>query len=232
VSSNILVIDDEPDILEVVAYNLKREGYQVRCVGSGGEGLKAARDEKPHLLILDLMLPGVEGLDICRLLKTDEKTKDILILILSAKGEEGDIVSGLELGADDYLVKPFSPKILLARVKSLLRRQAFPKDQPKDVVVWRDLSIDRKRHEVRILDQPIDLTSTEFKILDLLVTKAGWVFTRNKIVDEVHGEDYPVTDRSVDVQIVGLRKKLSEYGKYIETVRGVGYRFREIDEKA
>lgn len=223
---NILIVDDEEDILELVRYNLAKEGYQITCVGSGEEGLKFARTASPDLVVLDLMLPGVDGLDVCKALKGDSKTKHIPVIMLSAKGEEADIVTGLELGADDYLVKPFSPRVLSARVKSVLRRnKGVPEDDTSPIKVD-ELQINPGRHEVLIKGKLVDLTSTEFKVLHFLARQPGWVFTRYQIVDAVHGDDYPVTDRSVDVQIVGLRKKLGKVGAYIETVRGVGYRFK------
>ncbi len=223
---NILIVDDEEDILELVRYNLSKEGYQITCVASGEEGLSMAKSASPDLVVLDLMLPGVDGLDVCKALKSDGKTKHIPVIMLSAKGEEADIVAGLELGADDYLVKPFSPRVLSARVKSVLRRnKGVPEDETVPIKV-EELSINPGRHEVLIKDKLVELTSTEFKVLHFLARQPGWVFTRYQIVDAVHGDDYPVTDRSVDVQIVGLRKKLGKYGKFIETVRGVGYRFK------
>lgn len=223
---NILIVDDEEDILELLRYNLSKEGYQITCVTSGEEGLSTARTTSPDLVVLDLMLPGVDGLDVCKALKNDAKTKHIPVIMLSAKGEEADIVAGLELGADDYLVKPFSPRVLTARVRSVLRRnRGIPEDDATPIKVD-ELSINPGRHEVLIKDKLVELTSTEFKVLHFLARQPGWVFTRYQIVDAVHGDDYPVTDRSVDVQIVGLRKKLGKYGKYVETVRGVGYRFK------
>lgn len=226
----ILVVDDEEDILELVQYNLSKEGYQVQCVSSGEAGVDLARDKQPDLVILDLMLPGVDGLDVCKVLKNDGKTQHIPIIMLSARGEEADIVTGLELGADDYIVKPFSPRVVSARVKSVLRRNKSQseggEEEGEDIIKIDELLIHPKKHEVSVKGKVLDLTFTEFKILHYLARQRGWVFTRYQIVDTVHGEDYPVTDRSVDVQIVGLRKKLGKYGKYIETVRGVGYRFK------
>lgn len=223
---NILIVDDEEDIVELLRYNLSKEGYQLTCVGSGEEGLKVAKGSSPDLVLLDLMLPGVDGLDVCKALKGDSKTRHIPVIMLSAKGEEADIVTGLELGADDYLVKPFSPRVLSARVKSVLRRnKGIPEDDSSPIKI-EELHINPGRHEVLIKDKLVELTSTEFKVLYFLARQPGWVFTRYQIVDAVHGDDYPVTDRSVDVQIVGLRKKLGKYGKFIETVRGVGYRFK------
>jgi len=223
----ILVVDDEEDILELVRFNLAREGYSVICTTSGEETLKIARKEHPDLIVLDLMLPGIDGLEVAKVLKNDPKTKDISIVMLTAKGEEPDIVTGLELGADDYVTKPFSPRILVARVRAVLRRKLQDEPKDKSVLRIRDLVIHSGRREVLVNDDPVQLTFTEFGILNFLAKRPGWVFTRSQIVDAVRGDDYPVTDRSVDVQIVGLRKKLGSAGKYIETVRGVGYRFKE-----
>ena len=223
----LLVVDDEEDIREVVRYNMALEGYDVTLAATGEEGVHLAQKIKPDLILLDLMLPGIDGLEVCRTLKRDKSTSKILILILSALGEESHVVTGLETGADDYLAKPFSPKILAARVKSLLRRKNQSVLHNEDDVVYEGIVMDLRRHEVKIHGDLVEMTSTEFKILHPLIIKAGWVFTRSQIVDEVHGEDYPVTDRSIDVQMVGLRKKLLDYGSYIETVRGVGYRFKE-----
>jgi two-component system alkaline phosphatase synthesis response regulator PhoP len=223
----ILVVDDEEDILELLRFNLSREGCQVFCASSGEEALRLVRSEIPDLIVLDLMLPGIDGLEVTRRLKSDPNTKHLPIVMLTAKGEEADIVTGLELGADDYVTKPFSPRILVARVKAVLRRKV--KEAPEDTSVIRihDLIIDPRRHEVLVNGEPVVLTFTEFGILNYMARRPGWVFTRFQIVDAVKGEDYPVTDRSVDVQIVGLRKKLGPAGKYVETVRGVGYRFKE-----
>ena len=223
----ILVVDDEEDILELVSYNLKREGYQVLCSKSGEETLNIARKELPDLIVLDLMLPGMDGLEVAKALKNSPQTKQIPIVMLTAKGEEPDIVTGLELGADDYITKPFSPRILVARVRAVLRRRPKVVEEDASVLRIHDLVIHPGRHEVLLDGAPVQLTYTEFDILKYLAKRPGWVFTRSQIVDAVKGDDYPVTDRSVDVQIVGLRKKLGPAGKYIETVRGVGYRFKE-----
>ena len=223
----ILVVDDEEDILELVRFNLAREGYPVICTVSGEDALQIARKEHPDLIVLDLMLPGIDGLDVAKTLKNDPKTRDIAIVMLTAKGEEADIVTGLELGADDYVTKPFSPRILVARVKTVLRRRVSEMPEDDSVLKIHNLLIHPGRREVLINDDQVQLTFTEFSILNFLAKRPGWVFTRSQIVDAVRGDDYPVTDRSVDVQIVGLRKKLGEAGKYVETVRGVGYRFKE-----
>jgi two-component system phosphate regulon response regulator PhoB len=223
----ILVIDDEEDILELLRFNLSREGYQVSCAASGEEALSLVRSDIPNLILLDLMLPGMDGLEVARRLKSNSNTKNTPIVMLTAKGEEADIVAGLELGADDYVTKPFSPRVLVARVRAVLRRKAKEALEETSTVEIHDLIIDPRRHEVLVDGHPVQLTYTEFAILDYMARRPGWVFTRYQIVDAVRGGDYPVTDRSVDVQIVGLRKKLGPAGKYIETVRGIGYRFKE-----
>lgn len=224
---HILVIEDEEDIQELVRYNLVREGFEVSVVGSGEEGLRFAQKVAPALVVLDLMLPGIDGLEVCRLLKTDATTNAIPILMISARGDETDIVTGLRIGADDYVTKPFSPKILNARVRAVLRRRSEKAVDDRSPVVVHDMVIDPIRFEVRTGESAIHLTVTEFRILHFLARHPGWVFSRYQIVDAVKGEDYSVTDRAVDVQIVGLRRKLGEFGRYVETVRGVGYRFKE-----
>jgi two-component system alkaline phosphatase synthesis response regulator PhoP len=223
----ILVIDDEEDILELVEYNLAKDGYRVTRAASGEAGLKAARGQLPDLIILDLMLPGLDGLEICKRLRADSKTQHVPIIMLTAKGEEADIVTGLELGADDYITKPFSPRVLAARVKTVLRRKTAEPDDAKAVIKIHDLLIHPGRHEVLVQGMPIDLTHTEFRILQLLARRQGWVFTRYQIINGVQGDNIAVTDRSVDVHIVSLRRKLGVCGEYIETIRGVGYRFKE-----
>jgi two-component system, OmpR family, alkaline phosphatase synthesis response regulator PhoP len=224
----VLIVEDEEDIRELVRYNLEREGFLAREAESGEEGLRAVAKNRPDLILLDLMLPGKDGLEICRELKQDEVARDIPVVMMTARGEESDIVTGLELGAEDYVVKPFSPKVLVARVKAVLRRRAAaPVKEPGDLLKIYDIVIHPGRHEVTVKGKPVDLTASEFSILHFLARRPGWVFTRYQIVDAVHGEDYPVTERSVDVQIVGLRKKLKKAGDYIETVRGIGYRFKD-----
>jgi len=225
--NTILIVDDEEDILELLNYNLTREGYQVLMAQSGEQALESAQRELPGLIILDLMLPGIDGLDVCRELKKDSKTQNIPIIMLTAKGEEADIVTGLELGADDYVTKPFSPKVLLARVRSVLRRSVVPKEEGKKIKIH-DLVIDAGRHEVLAAGERVELTYTEFETLQLLAGRPGRVYTRYQIVDAIRGTEYAVTDRAVDVQIVALRKKLGSCGKYIETVRGIGYRFKDL----
>jgi two-component system phosphate regulon response regulator PhoB len=224
---NILVVDDEQDILELLTYNLAREGYQVTGALTGEDALNKIRSIAFDLILLDLMLPGIDGLEVTKSLKNNPKTRKIPIVMLTAKGEEADIVTGLELGADDYITKPFSPRVLIARVRAVIRRASEEPQDETSVLRIYELVIDPGRRSVLAGGKPIELTFTEFQVLLILARRPGWVFTRTQIVDAVRGSDYPVTDRSVDVQIVGLRKKLGSLGKYIETVRGVGYRFKE-----
>lgn len=228
----VLVVDDEEDILELVKYNLEKEGYTVVCVATGEDALAATRMKAPDVLVLDLMLPGVDGLEVCRRLKGDLTTRQIPIIMLTAKGSEADIVTGLELGAADYVTKPFSPRVLTARVKAVLRRGLETADGEAAVRV-NDIVIHPGRHQVLVDDMPVQLTVTEFRILLYLARRPGWVFTRQQIVDAAQGDDVYVpdryvTDRSVDVHIVSLRRKLGKAGASIETVRGVGYRLRDV----
>ena len=226
----ILVVDDEADIRELVSYNLSRNGFQVECAASGEEAVEALRGATPDLILLDLMLPDLDGLDICRRLRGDARTADIPIIMLTARGEEADVVAGLELGADDYISKPFSPRVLVARVRAILRRgrRAALKPENADAIIRTGpLIIDPGRRRATVGDREVRLTYTEFNILHLLARRPGWVYSRKQIIEAARGDDYPVTERSVDVQIVSLRKKLGRVGDRIETVRGVGYRFRE-----
>lgn len=223
----ILVVDDEEDILELVRYNLAREGYTIRLATSGEQALRMIRQEMPDVVLLDLMLPSIDGLEVCKRIKTDPETADLPVVMLTAKGAEADVVAGLELGASDYITKPFSPRVLTARVRAVLRRNTTEAPTADEIITIHDIIIHPGRHEVTVAGKPLDLTHTEFKVLQYLARRPGWVFTRYQIVDAVHGVDHAVTERSVDVQIVGLRKKLGDAGEYIETVRGVGYRFKE-----
>jgi len=223
----ILVVDDEEDIRELISYNLINEGYQVTTAASGEAGLIKAREKQPDLILLDLMLPGLDGLDVYRELKKKQGTSHIPVIIVTAKTEDIDIITGLELGSDDYITKPFSPRVLVARVKAVLRRKKYEEAEDTRVLKIHDMVIDSARHEVFVNGESKALTASEFKILYFLARRPGWVFTRDQIISAIRGEDYPVTDRSVDVQIVGLRKKLGTSGACIETVRGVGYRIRE-----
>ncbi len=226
-SKLILVVDDEADILNLVKYNLARDGFQVATAESGEAALRAARRKPPDLILLDLMLPGLDGFAVTRALKADQKTAHVPIAFLSARGDEADVVTGLELGAEDYITKPFSPRVLVARVKAMLRRAAEKPPEEASPVKAGEFVIDPGRHEVLVKGKPVNLTSTEFKLIHHLARRPGWVCTRNQIIDAVRGEDCAVTDRSVDVHVAGLRKKLGASGRRIETIRGVGYRFSE-----
>ncbi len=223
----ILVVDDEEDILELLRFNLTKEGFTVVCAASGEEALKSAISNRPDLILLDLLLPGMDGLEVAKRLKSDPSTKEIPVIMVTAKGEEADIVTGLEVGAEDYITKPFSRKVLIARVRAVLRRKAAAQTDGQEVVSVHDLTIHPGRRAVLVKGKSVPLTFTEFGILNFLARRPGWVFTRSQIVDAVKGDEYFVTDRAVDVQIVGLRKKLGTAAKAIETVRGVGYRFKE-----
>ena len=223
----ILVVDDEEDILELVRYNLARAGYQVVCAATGEDAIAKAKRKLPDLIILDLMLPGMDGLEVCKVLKNDSKTEHIPIIMLTAKTEETDIVSGLEVGADDYITKPFSPKVLIARVRTILRRKTKSLSDNTQTIKIHDLIIDPKRHEVLIAGKAVTVSFTEFAILHCLAKRPGIVFSRYQIVDAIRGSDYPVTDRSIDVQIASLRKKLGAAAKHLETIRGIGYKFRD-----
>lgn len=222
----ILVVDDEEDIRELVRYNLSKAGYTIITAATGEEALRMAHDSRPTLVVLDIMLPGIDGLEVCRRLKADPALHKTPIVMISALGEEKDVVTGLELGADDYVAKPFSPGVLLARVKSVVRRLGASPIADDATLSIEGLKVNPTRREVHVGDALVELTNTEFKLLHFLMRQPGVVFTRTQIVDGVHGDDYPVTDRSVDVQVVGLRKKLGDIGALIETVRGVGYRFK------
>ncbi len=224
----ILIVDDEPDIVEFVDYNLRRDMYDTLRAGDGPQALQLARQGHPDLILLDLMLPGIDGLEVCRRLKGTRETADIPVIMLTAKGTEADIVAGLELGADDYVPKPFSMRLLLARIKAVLRR-ATPESEPGGRSVTRagELTIDDERHEVRAGEERLQLTLTEYKLLRFLAQHPGRVFTRTQILDNIQDEHVIVVDRAIDVHVAALRKKLGEAGRRIETVRGVGYRFKE-----
>jgi two-component system alkaline phosphatase synthesis response regulator PhoP len=226
-AKHILVVDDEPDILELVKYNLVKDGFRVSTEATGEAALKSARARSPDLILLDLMLPGIDGFAVTRALKSDERTAPIPIAFLSARGEESDIVAGLELGAEDYVTKPFSPRVLVAKVKAILRRAEEKPPGEESPIEARDLRIDPGRHEVLVKGRRVDLTATEFRLLHHLARRPGWVCTRNRIIEAVRGEDCAVTERSVDVHVASLRRKLGPCGKRIETLRGVGYRFAE-----
>jgi two-component system phosphate regulon response regulator PhoB len=222
----VLVVEDEKDIVDLIEYHLKQSGFSVIKALDGPSGLELARKEKPSLIILDLMLPEMDGKDICRALKSNPSTQSIPILMLTAKTEEIDRLIGFELGADDYVTKPFSPRELVLRVKAILRRKEVPQEGEKIIQIG-DLMIDLDRHRVNIKQNPIQLTSTEFKLLVELASKRGRVQTREHLLDKVWGYTYEGYARTVDTHIRRLREKLGPSGDYIETIRGMGYRFRE-----
>ena len=224
----ILVVEDEADIAELIEYNLTREGYDVVTTHDGEAGLALAGAERVDLVLLDLMLPGMDGIEVCRRLKADRETRGIAVIMVTAKGEEGDIVLGLGMGADDYVPKPFGPKELVARVKAVLRRQATPLSDDDSRRIERDgLDIDAARHRVRIDGERAELTATEFRLLHFLARHPGRVFTRDALLNRVIGEDVIVIDRNIDVHVRAVRKKLGPCRDLIETIRGVGYRFRD-----
>ena len=225
--STIVVVEDEEDIYEVVRYNLEKEGFHVHGAFSGEIAQQKITVHQPDLVLLDLMLPGISGLDLCRKLKQQDDTRQIPIIMVTAKTEDADIVAGLELGAEDYITKPFSPRVLIARVRSVLRRQKIGVIDESNIINFDGILINPGQHKVSINDTRLDLTPSEFRILHFLARRPGWVYTRDQIIDAVRGEGYAITDRAIDVQVVGLRKKMGEFGAWIETVRGIGYRFRE-----
>ena len=221
----IAVVDDEPDILELIGLHLSRAGFAVKSFASAKPLLQYLSKHLPHLLVLDLMLPDGDGLEICKSLKKEARTNELPILILTAKGEKPDIVLGLEFGADDYMVKPFSPAELVARVKAILRRSMKPGAGEGDLIhVGSALVIDQGRHTVLVNNQAVTLTSTEFSILLILSRNPGWVFTREKILDALWGDEKAVIDRTIDVHITHLREKLGPAGSMIKNIRGVGYK--------
>jgi two-component system alkaline phosphatase synthesis response regulator PhoP len=226
----ILVIDDEKDLIELVRYNLENDGFSVRDAMDGEAGLAMAVREHPDVILIDLMLPGMDGLEVCRSLRSNERTAHIPLIMLTAKSAESDRVLGLELGADDYITKPFSPRELTARIKAVLRRTSLPQTSP-EVIQKGELMIDLTRRMVSCGAEPIPLTATEFRLLEFLAHHPGRVHTRYQLIDNVLGKEISVLDRTIDVHITGLRKKLGNCGRWIETVRGFGYRFKEEDEE-
>jgi two-component system phosphate regulon response regulator PhoB len=226
--TRVLAIEDEPDILTVLEYNLVREGFTVVTASNGEDGVRAAGRERPDIVLLDLLLPGLDGIEVFRQLKQDAATRDIPIIMLTAKGEESDIVLGLGMGADDYVTKPFSPKELMARIRAVLRR-GMPRSvgDSSQRLDFEGLSIDPVRHEVRLDGRPVAFTATEFRLLHTLASSPGRVFTRDQLVARVIGHGTVVIDRNIDVHIRAIRNKLSTHRDVIETVRGVGYRFHD-----
>ena len=226
-NKHILVVDDEEDILELVRFNLAREGHQVFCADTGEKALEIMKSKSVDLMVLDLMLPGMDGFAVARWVKNDPLIRHVPIIMLTAKGSESDVVAGLELGAEDYVTKPFSPRVLVARIQKILHRATQVPSEGRKLIQRDHMIIDPRKHQVTIDGEAVMLTYTEFEVLTLLAGRPGWAFSRSQIVDSVRGYNYSVTDRSVDVQIVGLRRKLGAYGRHIQTVRGVGYRFKD-----
>lgn len=222
----ILVVEDDDDIRELIAFNLEMSGYKIIKCDNGEDAIIAALKEIPDLVLLDVMLPGIDGFEVCRKIKKNQSLKDIPIIMLTARTDDDDIITGLETGADDYITKPFRPKVLMARVKTALRRKAVSNSEntKNDILNIHGISINHGRYEVRLDGVEVHLSVTEFSILEYLARNPGFVYSRNQIIDTVKGDGYAVTERSVDVQILGIRKKLGDFGRYIETVRGIGYR--------
>ena len=213
---SVLVVEDEEDIMEVIRFNLEKEGYEVNQALSGEKALQVIENNLPSLVLLDLMLPGINGLDLCRIFKQNDRTKAIPVIMLTAKSEDADIVAGLEMGAEDYITKPFSPRVLLARIRTVLRRRETGVKDDSSVIQVEGMQIHPGRHEVTMGENVVDLTPSEFRILHYLARRPGWVYSRDQIIDAIRGHGYVVTDRAIDVQVVGLRKKLGDYGKFIK----------------
>jgi len=227
----ILIVEDDENIQQLVGYNLAKAGFNVLYADNGEQALASVKRELPDLMVLDIMLPSLNGFEVCKILRKDPQTRTMPIIMLTAKSEENDVTAGLDLGADDYITKPFSPKILVSRIKSILRRREElsgedGREAKDGLLKVHDIVIDPKRYEVVVAGSPVSLTVTEFSILDLLARRPGWVFSRQQIIDGVRGYDYVITPRAVDVQVFGLRKKLGASGECIETVRGIGYRMK------
>ncbi len=227
-NERILVIDDEAPILELISWNLEKDGFKVTTCANGEDAIKAVRSAPPDLVLLDLMLPGMSGIDVCRKIKETPTTADIPVIMVTARTEDSDEILGLELGADDYITKPFSPKILLARVRTALRRKNRKPVEPEgERTTIHGISIDPVRHEVFSDGNQLFLSVTEFQILEFLAQNPGRVFSRTQIISAVKGSSYPVTERSIDVQILSIRKKLGDAADCVETVRGIGYRMKD-----
>ena len=225
----IFIVEDEEDIIELLKFNLKQEGYSVKYETSGEFAVGAITSEQPDLIILDVMIPGKDGFQICRELKASHKTSGIPVIFLTAKSEEYQVVSGLELGANDFITKPFSMGILIARVRANLR-QSIVKGVTEDELVFGDLKLYPQKYSVTLKSDRIEFSQAEFKLLFFLVQKPGWVYSRDQLIDACKGENYIITDRSIDVMMVSIRKKLGDYASCIKTVRGVGYKFLDPNE--
>ena len=229
-ATKVVVIEDEPDILELIEYNLRREGFEVATATTGRSGLSVIGREKPDIVLLDLLLPGLDGLDVCRRLRSVDSTRDLPIIMVTARGEESDVVLGLGVGADDYIHKPFSPRELIARLRAVLRRGGMQERDPERKTVRGPLAIDPAKHRVHLEGRRLELTPTEFRLLHFLASHPGRVFTRGQLVDSAIGDRAVVIDRNIDVHVRAVRKKLGSHRDLIETVRGIGYRFREDQE--
>ena len=226
--TKILVIEDDRSVSEMISYNLKQAGYEVLTASDGQDGLLQAQIKSPDIVVLDLMLPVIDGLDVCRRLRAGSATKDLLIIMLTAKSEETDELIGFSLGADDYVTKPFSVKVLLERIKAL-RRRRIAEATSDEVTTKQGVSVDRRRHQAIAEGKPLQLTRSEFRLLDTLIRQPGRVFHRTELIDAALGEDTMVMERTIDVHIRALRRKLGPHADVIETVRGVGYRFRDTE---
>lgn len=224
--AKILIVEDDKALSEVLAYNLNQAGFETFVANDGQEGLRQAQLKSPDLVLLDIMLPGLDGLEVCRRLRSDAMTREMLVVMLTAKSEETDQVVGFSIGADDYVTKPFSVKVLLERVKAMLKRRLTP-DDAHDVIVSQGIMVDRRRHRATAGETPLDLTRSEFRLLDALIRQPGRAFSRSELIDAALGDDAIVLERTIDVHIRALRQKLAAHADLIETVRGVGYRFRE-----
>jgi len=231
-TTTVLIVEDEPDLREILRYNLEREGFKVIESEDGEAGLALLRKHLPKIVLLDIMLPGMDGVEICRSIKYDPQTRSIPVIMVTARGDESDIVLGLGVGADDYIIKPFSPRELVARIKAVLRRAKVRHESSADERIVRDrLVIDPPRHELRVDGKKIDLTPTEFRLISVLASRPGRVFTRDQLITRVLGDEVVVTERNVDVHVRSVRKKLGEARELVETIRGIGYRFREDAEE-
>ena len=228
---HILIIEDDEDIQQLVSFNLIKAGFHVSCANDGEEGLQHLNSEKTDCVLLDIMLPGLNGIELCKMIRKEKKLSALPVIMMTAKREDDEIITGLESGADDYITKPFSPKVLIARLKAVLRRKQKMNKESESIhggeISINGLEINPGRHEVLLHDLKINLTVTEFAILAMLARHPGWIYSRQQIIDAVRGCDYIVTPRMIDVQVFSLRKKLGEAGNNIETVRGIGYRFRD-----
>ncbi len=224
--SRIHIVEDDASLAEVLDYNLRQEGYEIQVSRDGQQGLRKIRQQPPDLVVLDLMLPLIDGLEVCRQLRNEPATQNMLVLMLTARSEESDQLVGFSVGADDYVTKPFSVKVLLQRINALLRRRDQDKGD-RDVLVSQGIMIDRRRHRATVGDRPLDLTPSEFELLAALVRQPGRAFSRAELIDVALGDDAIVLERTIDVHIRALRKKLEAHAELIQTVRGIGYRFRD-----